>query len=717
MSHKHVPANGPNVLNNPYKKSGTFGNYGHQLTAENCGMNFGGSHSGSGGSKRSIASKQFIGSKRSIRSGKKSGTVIEKGESFGSKKSIRTQVSFRSGRSRRSRRSGVSGDSSGPLTSERTETKIKRIEGFIDDQGRATGGYVKNLNQLLKRRDKLSEVKTKLDKTHSHHLHAQATKESGSQGPTPIPRQNTEHRTPAFPGITIGSPTSSKNSKQAADSGQSPLANAYENFDQTNRRKDSNEIREILQAKNDEGPKTKNWVPIDNIVSDYGKESLKHCGGQGMLSRLESFHLETTSPMLTSRTPPPLGHLSRQSTFHRQSTIPSNGSPLKWPSSNEIEPQLTEPQNHNPLIMRRTLSLNDNPQIAPRGARASLAGLDFQSGSRVNVWGVPKKTTVEGILEESKSNEDLGGSIFKASGLSNSIVRNSKLLSNVVINEYLSKSKYKVSEFDFSKGLAVSSDVNGTGDDDQIFKTRCESSPRRIRQPPNSPDPKRFLFGSNFNQECGSRESLQSIMFKTLIKAPGNSSRDILYEERLDSKGRLHKIDTLRDRTNGSPVNYDLDVTILKFINQYMDAGDKMSYLGKYKSDVLAFFVKGAEYEKNKLLKIVYGIEDFIGLGKKLTGQSDGTTIPPKATPRKNFSSSAYVPALNPFQFSGSVNENPKTERVGKNTYGDILYNGPRTAKTKAPPISKTNLFSINLGTNFDNANHYLFSNKFVDSR
>jgi hypothetical protein len=226
-----------------------------------------------------------------------------------------------------------------------------------------------------------------------------------------------------------------------------------------------------------------------------------------------------------------------------------------------------------------------------------------------------------------------------------------------------------------------------------------------------------LLFESNVNQECGSRKSLKSIMFKTLIKAPSNSSRDILYERSLESKGRLHKTDTLRDSRHGSPIKYDLDVTILKFINQYMDAGDKMSYLGNYSSEVLAFFVKGAEYEKNKLLKIVYGIEDFIGLGKKLTGQSDGAPIPAKANPRKNFSNSAYVPALNPFQFSGSVNKNPKTERVGNNTYGDILYNAPRKAKTKAPQISKTNLYEINLCKNFDNSNHYLFSNKFVDSR
>jgi hypothetical protein len=366
-------------------------------------------------------------------------------------------------------------------------------------------------------------------------------------------------------------------------------------------------------------------------------------------------------------------------------------------------------------MMRRTLSFNDDPPIEPRWARPSLAGLDFQSGSVVNKPANPKKTTVEGILEESKSNEDLGGSMLKVSGLSNSIVRNSKLLSNVVINEYLSKSKYQVSEFDFSKGLEVSIDVNGTGDDDQIFNTHSKSRARRMRPPPNSPDSKGLLFESNFNQECGSRKSLQSIMFKTLIKAPSNSSRDIIFEGSLESKGRLHKTDTLRDRIHGSPIEYDLDVTILKFINQYMDAGDKMSYLGNYSSELLAFFVKGAEYEKNKLLRIVYGIEDFIGLGKKLTGRSDRAPIPAKANPIKKFSNSAYVPALNPFQFSGSVNKNPKTERVGNNTYGDILYNGPRTARTKAPQISKTNLYEINLGTNFESSNHYLYN--FIDSR
>jgi hypothetical protein len=270
------------------------------------------------------------------------------------------------------------------------------------------------------------------------------------------------YKTPAFPGIIIGSPTSSKNSKHGSGSileGQSPLAKAYENFDQNNLRKDSNDLREILQSKNDEGSKAKNWVPIDNIVSNYCKKSLKNTGSQGMLSRIESFHLDLQSPMLATRTP--LGKLTQRSTLQRQSTFPINSSPLKWPSSNEIDPKSTEPQRENPLIKRRTLSFNDDPPIAPRRARPSLAGLDFQSGSVVNKLVGPKKTTVEGILEESKSNEDLGGSMLKVSGLSNSIVRNSKLLSNVVINEYLSKSKYQVSEFDFSKGLAVSINVNG----------------------------------------------------------------------------------------------------------------------------------------------------------------------------------------------------------------------------------------------------------------
>ena len=65
-------------------------------------------------------------------------------------------------------RSGVSGDDDdAPLTSERTEAKIKKIETFIGEQGKATGGYVKNLNQLLKRRDKLGDVKVKLDKTNN----------------------------------------------------------------------------------------------------------------------------------------------------------------------------------------------------------------------------------------------------------------------------------------------------------------------------------------------------------------------------------------------------------------------------------------------------------------------------------------------------------------------------------------------------------------------
>jgi hypothetical protein len=125
-------------------------------------MNLGGSHSGSGGSKPSIGSKRSIGSN-------KSRTEVEKGASLSSKKSLRSKCSFRS---KKSGRSGVSGDDSGPLTSERTENKIKKIEGFIDDQGMATGGYVKNLKELLKRRDKLGEIKTKLDKTHTHHLHA-----------------------------------------------------------------------------------------------------------------------------------------------------------------------------------------------------------------------------------------------------------------------------------------------------------------------------------------------------------------------------------------------------------------------------------------------------------------------------------------------------------------------------------------------------------------